>query len=135
MENKLNFIEKLVSTLQYNDYKGIVTIDQHHDAGIFRPREGMCELAAAWDIDTNKYSVYSLVFSDQNDPIGSGDLTVTFLLIDKEKYNGRDVCLEKRTVQMPYSDLPVYIKRLKIGFVSDEYPIFDVDKVKIIENV
>ena len=115
----LNQLERAIST-QYTDFKGIAAIDTHDGSGL-------ADLAKDYGIDTDKYFVYGASCYDL-EPIGKRELSVTLLLIDKYTY-GRSfdeisqyqgiVQIEPRRIQVPYSDLGKYIKRVNIGVVSD----------------
>lgn len=114
----LNQMERAIST-QYTDFKGIAAIDTHDGAGL-------ADLAKDYGIDTDRYFVYGASCYD-SEPIGKRELSVNLLLIDGNTY-GRSfdeisryqgtVEIETRQIQVPYSDLGKYIKRVNIGVVS-----------------
>ena len=114
----LNQLERVIST-QYTDFKGIAAIDTHDGSGL-------ADLAKDYGIDTDRYFVYGASCYD-SEPVGRSEMSVTLLLIDGDTY-GRSfdeisqyqgtVQIESRRIQVPYSSLAKYIKRVNIGVVS-----------------
>lgn len=121
MSNSFNFdyLNKKIST-QYNDYKGIVAIDNHGD------NRNFYLLLKDNGIDETKYLIYAITMCD-SEPIGNRGLKLKFLLIERDKYGntfdeiakyqGKIELIEKY-IQIPFSDIHKYIKRISIGMVS-----------------
>ena len=115
----LKGLDQAINT-QYTDYKGIIAMDTHDGSNLV-------ELAKKCNINVNQYFVYGVSCYDF-EPIGQRDLSVKFLLIDKNIYGDTYDEISNFTGQIqivhidstiPYSEVSKTLKRLSIGIVSD----------------
>lgn len=122
MQSKFNLevIDRVVST-QYNDYRGLVAVDNHGDGrGIY----SMCE---EHGIDLDKNILYGMEFYD-SEPVGAaGCFKIKVFLIDKATYGqsfdevsqyAGEVKLTTQDICVPYAKIGDYIKRISIGLVD-----------------
>lgn len=121
----INILNDIVST-QYNDMKGLISIDTHSGANLF-------DLCKDNGIDMKHYFLLGFGLSEFTlDGIGKIDkVSCSVLLLDKSKYgNNFDeisnkirsldaVDVEKKTFTINYTDLGKYIKRFDFLTVSD----------------